>query len=470
LLYGEITALCNKEGYCWAGNSYFANLYGTSERNVRRWIENLKSCKYIEVTYHDKGRSIRLAELSRTKMSAPPDKNVRPPGQKCPKNTTTNITLNKSFSKEKDNKLSNESYVPISEIRKWKNSLEILKKLKGFRMPNLETLYEEGSVKWTKTGVSILSSLNELEKGEFQRGTSNKTDLILKPMVVADIEKMIEKQVDKFLLALDEKYWPKNKKALKSVTGKNFLKTYSNFSWLLWIMNTDVKPIREALEDQKMEKEEKIDADLIWDYSRLLYDSDNPLSEKEVIKAIRSVFNRVEGIVNSEDFHRMENSGEFFDKEEVARQYLRFLDSWESVGIGNVYSDKTWKLFDNFVWKNYGVDLSMKREEALRQIQDSKDTETLERKKEIDRKKWKSGEANIKKYIYDDSIRYTQFVGGKDIKSKAIILWDSIKESWIKKYGNVEWIEENIDGVVDSGGIIKDSKGIRSLLQFVKAG
>ena len=38
LLYGEITALSNKEGYCWAGNAYFANLYGVTKTSISTWI------------------------------------------------------------------------------------------------------------------------------------------------------------------------------------------------------------------------------------------------------------------------------------------------------------------------------------------------------------------------------------------------------------------------------------------------
>ena len=48
LLYGEITALCNEKGYCWAKNKYFAELYSTSEKSITRWIKNLADKGYIE--------------------------------------------------------------------------------------------------------------------------------------------------------------------------------------------------------------------------------------------------------------------------------------------------------------------------------------------------------------------------------------------------------------------------------------
>jgi hypothetical protein len=51
LLYGEISALCNKYGYCWAFNAYFARLYEISERTVINWINALRDKGYISVEF-----------------------------------------------------------------------------------------------------------------------------------------------------------------------------------------------------------------------------------------------------------------------------------------------------------------------------------------------------------------------------------------------------------------------------------
>lgn len=48
LLYGEITALSNEVGYCWASNKYFATLYGVTERTIQGLIQGLKDCGYID--------------------------------------------------------------------------------------------------------------------------------------------------------------------------------------------------------------------------------------------------------------------------------------------------------------------------------------------------------------------------------------------------------------------------------------
>ncbi len=48
LLYGEITALCNSTGSCWAENEYFARLYDVSISTISRWVSSLKKQGYIE--------------------------------------------------------------------------------------------------------------------------------------------------------------------------------------------------------------------------------------------------------------------------------------------------------------------------------------------------------------------------------------------------------------------------------------
>ena len=51
LLYGEITALCNEKGYCWASNQYFADLYNVTKISISKWISALQAFGYIRIDF-----------------------------------------------------------------------------------------------------------------------------------------------------------------------------------------------------------------------------------------------------------------------------------------------------------------------------------------------------------------------------------------------------------------------------------
>lgn len=48
LLYGEITALTNKYGYCWASNRYFSDVYQVDITTIERWIKKLRDLGFIK--------------------------------------------------------------------------------------------------------------------------------------------------------------------------------------------------------------------------------------------------------------------------------------------------------------------------------------------------------------------------------------------------------------------------------------
>ena len=60
LLYGEITALSDKHGYCWATNRYFAELYEVTVKCVSKWINHLieKGYLFSKILYEEDGKTV----------------------------------------------------------------------------------------------------------------------------------------------------------------------------------------------------------------------------------------------------------------------------------------------------------------------------------------------------------------------------------------------------------------------------
>lgn len=119
LLYGEITALCNEKGYCWATNQYFAELYNVSDRTIKNWISQLtdkgyiqRSVKYREGTEEIEQRKLFIGRENNFTTPGnyfpdPRENNFTPPGEKNfpVNNTSINNTFNNTnIYKEKNNK------------------------------------------------------------------------------------------------------------------------------------------------------------------------------------------------------------------------------------------------------------------------------------------------------------------------------------------------------------------------------
>lgn len=113
LLYGEITALCNEKGYCWASNQYFAELYGVSIISIKRWVNSLvtKGYVYRTLTYKPNSKEVDKRILSiyggkkidTTSVQKCYDPSIKNDTSSSIKNDTDNNTsINNTFNNKKD--------------------------------------------------------------------------------------------------------------------------------------------------------------------------------------------------------------------------------------------------------------------------------------------------------------------------------------------------------------------------------
>ncbi len=81
LLFSEITALCKREGYCWASNAHFQALYGVERYTVQRWLTALVGEGFIRVDLVPGTGERRIYDLTvpPPRKSGPPATKTRPP-------------------------------------------------------------------------------------------------------------------------------------------------------------------------------------------------------------------------------------------------------------------------------------------------------------------------------------------------------------------------------------------------------
>lgn len=122
IMYSELTALSNKNGYCNATNSYFAELYEVSKNTVSLWISDLEKAGYIKTkliyevgTKIIKERRIYISDPITKNDDTYHEKEVDP----ITKNDDTPITKNR----EDNNTSINNTRIILKENKKEKPEL-----------------------------------------------------------------------------------------------------------------------------------------------------------------------------------------------------------------------------------------------------------------------------------------------------------------------------------------------------------
>lgn len=146
LLYGEITALTNTKGYCYASNDYFAKLYKRDKSTISRWVSILQKNGFIniEIIRDERKqvieRRIYIIDSQTIDIKQKKDKTEKKETVKevAEETTTEEKTENKTEKKTVKNKK-----VPLLE-REPENELEVIEKK---YLQNYMALKKKGLVK-----------------------------------------------------------------------------------------------------------------------------------------------------------------------------------------------------------------------------------------------------------------------------------------------------------------------------------
>ncbi len=160
LLYGEITSLANRNGYCYALNRYFAELYNVTTHTVSQWIAHLEKLNYIKVEIIRKSnnevqeRRIYINDIPYVQKNTYPYvfKNRDSPYKKVQNNNLILIDALFNLIINNSNKISKEFYL-------------ILEKLEFIYPQNIIEIMQEENIKKIK---EIIYTIYIIYKSDFK--------------------------------------------------------------------------------------------------------------------------------------------------------------------------------------------------------------------------------------------------------------------------------------------------------------
>ncbi len=170
LLYGEMTALAGKEGYCFATNRYFAELYKVIPGTISRWINHLEKLGFIKVNiirdernqiierriYINDINSDELPFTYKQNSIYPYEQNSSYPMSRIAKDNNINIRIDRFFNyiikKEKQNP---EYFSKSEEIEFW----EIIEKLEFNYTEKMINTFTEENIEKLKIIIYALKEL-----------------------------------------------------------------------------------------------------------------------------------------------------------------------------------------------------------------------------------------------------------------------------------------------------------------------
>jgi hypothetical protein len=116
LLYAEIIALTNKEGYCWASNQYFARLFDKNDKYISSKINHLAKLGYLKMNIDRAGGNSRKIWIPIQKnLNTYSEKPEYPYSEKPEHNNTRYNNTNNITSNISENKFSQE-IVDVMEL------------------------------------------------------------------------------------------------------------------------------------------------------------------------------------------------------------------------------------------------------------------------------------------------------------------------------------------------------------------